>query len=254
VLCAAALAAAPAERARAQDEAAEEGDVEPYARVIVDSTALRSGPGAGFRRVHVGHRGDVFRVRSRATRGYWFEVELPDGTSAYILGDAVYVHEVSREEATGGRFLPRLFAPAPLPDAHGEIAVTFGILGDGGFMAIRPAFFLAPELGIELTGAAVVNRGGRILIGAIGGIVNIFPRSPVVPYVVVGSGFAASDPNADTFLLERGTVFAFYGGGGLRFCFRYRFTIRVEARAYAFIEPDRYVSDEEFSGGITVFF
>ena len=242
--------------ASAQDEP------ELYARVIVDTTVIRSGPGSTYRRVYVAERNEVFPVRARSTRGgYWFQVELPDATLGWILGDTVYNHEVSEEEARGGRFLPGLFAPPPIPTATGELAVTFGLLGKsfgfdggGGFMAVRPSFYLDPTFGFELGAAASVSRGGRLFIGTVGGIVNIFPESPVVPFIVVGTGIAQSDPNADTFLLESGQTAAMYGGGGLRFGFKYRLTVRIEARAWAFYEPDVYVTQEELSCGLTVFF
>lgn len=239
-------------------------DVELYARVIVDTSIIRSGPGSTYRRVYVAERNEVFPVRARSTRGgYWFQVELPDATLGWILGDTVYNHEVSEDEASGGRFLPGLFAPPPIPTATGELSVTFGLLGKGfgfagggggGFMALRPAFYFDPTFGIELGAAASVSRGGRLFIGTVGGILNIFPHSPVVPYVVVGTGIARSDPNADTFLLESGQTAAMYGGGGLRFGFKYRLTVRIEARAWAFYEPNVYVTQEELSGGLTVFF
>lgn len=250
-------AAGAASRAGAQDDSPD-----LYARVIVDTSVIRSGPGVSYRRLYIAERGEVFPVRARATRGgYWFRVELPDGTTGWILGDTVYNHEVSEEEATAGRFLPWLFAPPPLPTATGELSVTFGVLGKtlgteggGGFMALRPTFYLDPTFGLELGAAASVSRGGRLFIGTVGGLVNLFPTSPVVPYVAVGGGMAQSDPNADTFLLESGQTAVAYGGGGLRFGFKYRLTFRIEVRAYAFFEPDRYVAQEEVSGGLTVFF
>ena len=45
-----------------------------------------------------------------------------------------------------------------------------------------------------------------------------------------------------------------YGGGGLRFGFRYRLTFRIEARGYAFFDEDRVTALEEITGGFTVFF
>ena len=108
----------------------------------------------------------MFEVEARASRGYWFRVELPDATDAWILGDAVYVHEVGDDEGAGGRFLPWLFAPPPLPDATGELAVAFGVLGSGGLMALRPSILIVPTFGIEITAAASVSSGGRLLFGA----------------------------------------------------------------------------------------
>ncbi|MGF1466978.1 MAG: SH3 domain-containing protein [Sandaracinaceae bacterium] len=228
-----------------------------YARVIVDRTALRSGPGVGFQRIRIAERGETFKVLQRARRGYWFQVELPDGTRPWIQGDAVYNHEVTAEEATGGRFLPKLFAPPPLPSATGELAVMLGVLGlsqPGAFMAFRPTFYLAPEVGIELDLAGSLSDRGRFWIGGGGPVINVFPESPIVPFFTVGGGFVVSDPNADTFLLDSGVLAVMYGGGGLRLGFRYRITLRLEARGYAFFDENRIVGLEEFSGGLTVFF
>ncbi|MGE0790154.1 MAG: SH3 domain-containing protein [Sandaracinaceae bacterium] len=244
--------------ARAQDQGgAGDGELAEgvYARVIVDRTELRTGPGASFERARIAERGDVFRVVQRASTGYWFRVELPDGTFAWIHGDTVYNHQVSRDRASGGRILPEVFAPPALPSATGEIDVQFGILGFfNGFMAIRPAINIAPELELELNLAGSVGAGGRILIGSGGPLINIWPESPVVPFFTVGGGFAVSDPNADQFLVEQGFVGVLYGGGGLRFGFRYRITIRIEARGYAFFDENRITALEEISGGATVFF
>jgi hypothetical protein len=226
-----------------------------YARVVVDRTELHSGPGTTFRHVYTASRGDVFLIVERGARGYWFRVELPDGTFAWVQGDAVYTHELSSDEAHAGQFVPEVFAPPPLPQAVGEISFNFGALGlVNGFMAIRPAFYLAPEFGIELTAAAAVGDRGRILIGAAGGIVNVFPHSVVIPFFALGGGVAYGDPNADAFLVRSGATGALYGGGGLRFAFRYRITLRLEARLWAFFDQNRYVAQEEYSGGLTVFF
>lgn len=242
----------------AQGEAAESEEEMAqgvYARVIVERTDLRSGPGGSFQRVRSAERGDVFRVAQRASTGYWFRVELPDGTFAWIHGDTVYNHQVSQEEATGGRFLPEVFAPPPLSSATGEIAVQFGILGFfNGFMAVRPALNLAPELELELNLGGSVGDSGRLLMASGGPLINIWPESPVVPFFTVGGGFAVVDPNADTFLFESGMVGVLYGGGGLRFGFRYRLTFRIEARGYAFFDEDRVTALEEITGGFTVFF
>lgn len=241
--------------ARAQDASPDEPlATGVYARVIVARTELRSGPGASYQRVRVAERGDTFRVVQRASTGYWFRVELPDGTFAWIHGDTVYNHQISREQAARGRFLPEVFAPPPLPSATGELAVQFGVLGFfNGFMAIRPALNVAPELELELNLAGSVGDGGRLLIGSGGPLINLFPESPVVPFFTVGGGFALSDPNADTFLLESGMVGVLYGGGGLRFGFRYRITIRIEGRGYAFFDENRITGLVEISGGLTVF-
>jgi hypothetical protein len=224
-----------------------------YARIVVDTTAIRAGPSATYRQIYAARRDEVFPVRARASTGYWFRIELPDGTSGFVRGDVVYNHEVSDSEARGGRFLPMIFAPPPLMAANGEIALIGGTLGGGGLVALRPSWLLDPSFGIELTAGASVARGGRLFLAMVGPIVNLFPRAPIVPFFDLAGGFVASSPNADTFLLKSGSVTGLSAGAGLRFGLRYRITLRLEARSYLLFETDRYVRQEEFSAGLTVF-
>ncbi len=232
---------------------ADAGEDESWGRVIVERTALRSGPGPSFRQIGVARRGEAYRIIRRGTRGYWWEVERPDGTHAFVMGDTMLVYALGDSASEPPRQL-RLFAPAPIPDAAGEIAIIFSWLDGSGLIAIRPSVLIAPEFAFELDLAAAVSRAGRLFMTGIGGIVNLAPRSPVVPFFVGGGGVAYSAPNADTFLLERGVIGMLYGGGGLRFCLKQRITLRVEGRMRAFFDPDRYVAKPEVGGGITVFF
>jgi len=227
---------------------------EPYARVIVEQAVVRAGPGLGFRVVHTAKRDEVFPIHARSTQGYWFQIELPDATRGWIAGDAVYPIEIGEGGRHRGRFMPWLFAPPPLPGAHGEIAITAGMLAGGGMLAVRPAWLLDPAFGFELTAAAAVASGGRLLLATAGPLVNVFPQSPVVPFATVQGGVTASSPNADSFLLKSGGIATLDAGIGLRIGFRYRLTLRLEARSYVFFQPDRTVAQEEYSAGLTVFF
>jgi hypothetical protein len=225
-----------------------------HARVVVDRTEVRAGPSASYRKIYGARRDEVFPVRGRATSGYWFQIELPDGTTGFIRGDVVYNLEIGAEERGSGRFLPEVFAPPPLMEAHGEVALVGGALGGGGLVALRPTYLLDPSFGFELTAGAAVARGGRLLLAMIGPVVNLFPRSPIVPFFTVAAGVVTSSPNADTFLLEAGSVTGIAAGAGLRIGFRFRLTLRLEARTYVMFESDRYVRQEELSAGLTVFF
>jgi hypothetical protein len=233
--------------------AADSDEPTVYARVVVDVASVRAGPSATYRTVYTARRDDVFPVKARASAGYWFRIELPDGTQGFIRGDVVYNHEVSDAAASGGRFLPAVFAPPPLPGAHGEIALQGGALGSGGLIVLRPSYLLDPSFGLELTGGASVASGGRLFLLMVGPVVNMFPRSPVMPFFTLAGGIVASSPNADTFLLKSGSVTGMSAGVGLRIGFRYRLTLRLEARTYVLFETDRYVREEEFSAGLTVF-
>src|SRR5262245_53831767 len=68
---------------------ADDANVEAFARVVVDEAELRSGPGATYRVIEVAKRGDTFALDGRPGSGYWLKLILPDGRSAYIVGDAV---------------------------------------------------------------------------------------------------------------------------------------------------------------------
>jgi uncharacterized protein YgiM (DUF1202 family) len=244
---------APSAPAQAQAQAQKDGEAEVFARVVVETAALRTGPGATFQLVRVTKQGETFPVRQRATRGYWLRVELPDGTLAYVQGDAVYVHEV-KERSRAQRALGKVFAPAPLLAAKAEIALSLGALGSSGFMAVRPVWLLAPSFGFEANLAASVGSTGRLFMGGAGGVVNIFPSWPIVPFLAAGGGAVYASPNADSFVLKEGTRSMIYAGGGLRFGFRYRIILRAEGRAYVFFNENQLVATQEISGGLSAFF
>ena len=207
-----------------------------------------------YRVVYVGRRDEVLAVRSRARAAYWLQVELPDGTLGYVAGDVVYVLELDDDAASEGRFMPWLFAPPPMLAAHGEVAITGGVLGDGGMLALRPTVLFDPAFGIELSAGAAVATGGRLLSVTAGPVVNLLPTLPIVPFATLQGGLVVSSPNADSFLLESGSMATLEAGAGVRIGFRYRITLRLELREHLFFEPDRTVAQEELSAGLTVFF
>jgi len=224
-----------------------------YARIVVERAPLRSGPGAQFRVLGEARRDETFRVRGRAPAGHWLEVWRSDGGRAYVQGDAVWLFDAS-EETTPASARWGIFAPPPLLDARGELAVTLGALGGDGFLAVRPTILLAPTFGFELSLGASVGSLGRLLMVGLGGIVNLFPSWPVTPFFTVGGGGVHAAPNSDTFLAESGTRSLVYGGGGLRFGFRHRLIVRVEARGVALFDAERLSPQQEISGGLSAFF
>ncbi len=224
-----------------------------FARIVVERIALRSGPGVSFRRVALARRSETYPVLRRSSLGHWLRLGLPDGTSAWVPAAAVYV-ETPADAEHRQRPLGWLFAPPPLLGARGELAAQFGMLAGGGVAALRPTVYLQPEFGFELTGLAVVSSAGRLYGVLGGGLLNLFPSAPVVPFVTLGGGLVRAAPNADAFVVRAGTRSAVYAGAGLRFGFRYRLVLRLEARTHVFYDPDHYTSVEEYSAGISAFF
>jgi Bacterial SH3 domain len=231
--------------------AARAADPEVFGRVVVPIAALRTGPGTSFRVLRVAQEGEAFPIVGRANRGYWLEVELPDGSHGYVSGDSVYTYSLGPEEAEGRS---RIFAPAPLARARGELAVNFGALDVNGLMAVRPSLLLGPTFGLEANLAAAIGSTGRLLIAGLGGIVNVLPSAKVVPFFAGGGGVVWASPNADTFVLSSGTRSTIYAGGGLRFGFRHHLILRIEGRGYAFFDTDHLDAAAEGSGGLSAFF
>src|SRR5258708_1151529 len=105
----------------------DERETEAFARVIVDSAELRSGPGVSYRVIYVAHRAETFALDGRPGTGFWLRVLLPDGRSAYALGDEVQPFAVTPGEG-GAPSRPGLFAPPPLEGARSGFAMVRGML------------------------------------------------------------------------------------------------------------------------------
>src|SRR5262249_22314160 len=101
-------------------------DVDAFARVVVDSADLRTGPGVSYRIIYTAHRGETFAIDGRPGSGFWLRLLLPDGRIAYALGDEVQPFAV-RPGEEGAPSRPGFFAPPPLAGAHGGLAIVGGV-------------------------------------------------------------------------------------------------------------------------------
>ena len=104
-----------------------DGDVEAFARVVVDAADLRSGPGVSYRVIYTAHRGETVALDGRPGGGFWLRVLLPDGRSAFALGDEVQPFAVSPDDE-GAPSRPGLFAPPPLEGARGGLSLVGGVM------------------------------------------------------------------------------------------------------------------------------
>ena len=62
--------------------AAEEREPQAFARVVVDSADIRTGPGVSYRVIYSAHRGETLALAGRPGTGFWLRVVLPDGRTA----------------------------------------------------------------------------------------------------------------------------------------------------------------------------
>lgn len=264
VMCGATLLAATGARAVPADavvsDAAPAGQF-GVVRVIAEQAEVRTGPGFGYRAVYAAARGETLRAVARATREHWFQVELPDGTFGWILGDQVIPIAVdpSAPEPPGffGRLAGAIFAPAPLSTGSVGLSFSAGILGGEGLVMFRPAILLAPALAIE--GYVGETVGEQLDVLHFGGGANLYlwPSAPVTPFFAMGGGGAHGRPKADqkaiAGLLDK-TYAAANVGAGLLIAFKKRVTLRFDFRNHVIFDPNHTQELQEYSGGLAVVF
>lgn len=238
------LVAAP-RRAHAADD-----DV--FARVTVAETELRAGPGVSYRVIHRAHRGDTFVVQTRETSGYWLEVLLPDGRTAYVLGDTVEAMAVD-QDVPNAPSKPGLFAPPALEDAHGGLALMGGVWNGTGYSELRPALVIAPAIAFEpYVGLALQSDSRRIIYGGAFDL-NLAPDWAIAPFFVLGAGGMHEKPK-DEYIRETRDWFTARVGGGLLVSLRFRLLLRLEVSDFVLYTEDRYKNVQSYVGGLGSYF
>jgi hypothetical protein len=259
VLAAALLAVVSvAPRARAADQV----EPEAFARVVVDSADLRSGPGVSYRIIHTAHRGETFALDGRPGTGFWLKVLLPDGRSAYALGDEVQPFAVNPNEQNAPS-RPGLFAPPPLEGSRGGLALVGGVLsipvtGAGtqryGYVEARPSLVLHKTVSLEgFIGDGLTSDGAQLLYG--GGVaVYLAPDWAVCPFAGLFAGALSVLPNPTSFVLKREDLYVGRAGGGLLFALRNRILVRIEATNLSLFTAEGYKNAQTYAGGLGVYF
>ncbi|MET0594011.1 MAG: SH3 domain-containing protein [Polyangiaceae bacterium] len=236
-----------------------EEKVDAFARVVVEETTLRSGPGVSHRVIYVAHRGETFIVESRKGTGFWLKVVMPDGRSGWVLGETVQPIAVAAN-AVDRPSTPGFCAPPPLAEAHGGLAIMGGVFDEpsrgvsNGYLELRPAFVLAPTIGFEpYAGMALTQNGNELLYG---GAVSLHfaPDWAIEPYATLGLGGLSTFPNVDSFVMKRETVWAARAGAGLLLALRMRILVRLEASNLTLFTEDSYRNAQIYQGGLGVYF
>jgi hypothetical protein len=236
--------------------------VQAFARVVVDSADLRTGPGVSYRVIYSAHRGETVALDGRAPAGFWLRVALADGRTAYALGDEVQPYAVSPGEP-GAPSRPGLFAPPPLRGARGGLALVGGVLSVPvvggnvqrfGYLEARPSLVLSETISIEgFVGDGLTSDGAEILYG--GGVaIYLAPRWPVCPFVGLFGGGLSVVPNADSFVLKREDFYVGRAGGGILFALRSRILVRVEVTNLSVFSAESYKNAQTYAGGLGVYF
>ncbi|RMH44694.1 MAG: hypothetical protein D6689_01825 [Deltaproteobacteria bacterium] len=231
-----------------------------YVRVITSRAPVYSGPATSFRRLYTAERGDVFAVVKRATDGYWFKVELEDGTTGWIYGELVFPFEVVEDDDAGAlvrawRATRRaLFAPSPVPTADVELSFSAGALGDEGVFALRPAWLVDEHWAIEAFAGLSPRAQQDVFLYGAGWTFRLWPGSALGPNVHACFGGATVRNKADAPVGEEGSQFALCAGGGFELTFKKQITVRADFRNWTVFDPDRSTNSQEYSGGLAIFF
>lgn len=258
-LCCAALAAAAAfsPRARADEARADGGElgleVDAIARVTSSTSELRAGPGLGYRVVHRAERGETYPIQGREGTGYWLRVYLPDGRTAYLLGDTAETLLLD-ELAGAGASRPGVFAPPPLASARGGLAMAGGVFDSNGYAELKPAFVVNASLSLEPYVGLVMSAAGRSLLYGGGATLNLAPDWALAPYVALGGGGFSELPNDDQFALRERSRFHARAGGGLLVSLRWRIILRLEANHTVLFDADSYDNLQSYVAGLGSYF
>jgi hypothetical protein len=260
--------------------AADDKDKEPeaFARVVSDSAELRTGPGVSYRVIYVAHRGETLALDGRPSAGFWLRVVLPDGRTAYALGDEVQPFAVEPGEP-GAPARPGFLAPPPLEGSRAGLALVTGMLsipvvGLGiqryGYVEARPSILIHKTLSVEaFVGDALTGDGAQLLYGA-GLSIYLAPSWPICPFVGLAAGGLSVFPNPDSFVLHREDMYVARAGGGILLALRNRILVRIEATNLSLftggaalasqmghgaqVTEANYRNAQTYSGGLGVYF
>jgi hypothetical protein len=84
---------------------------------------------------------------------------------------------------------------------------------------------------------------------------NLFPSSPVTPFVGIAAGGSFRRPKADQFTPnDRARLPMLNVGGGLIVALKKRLTLRGDARHYVLFDANHTQSIQEYSGALCVYF
>jgi hypothetical protein len=231
-----------------------------YLRVISQKAPVHTGPGASYRELYVAERGEVFQVLERGGDGFWFRVELEDGTTGWVLGELVFPFEVVEEEDPGafvrmGRAIRRaLLGPSPVPYSDVEISFSAGVLDNEGTFLLRPAWLLDQYFALEGFAGLSPRQDEDLFLGGLGWTLRLVPGSALGPFLNAGFGAGHLRPKTDNFTEQPDTLFALAAGGGFEITFKKQITVRLDYRNWTLFDADKASNGQELSGGLAIFF
>ena len=238
---------------------ARRADAAAFVRVLSQNARVRTAPGPQYRVVYIAERGQVLEVVERATKGYWFRVELDDGTTGWVFGEQVVPFEVVEGEPG---FFTRawtatqkaIIGPSPVPYANVELSFSAGLFDREGMFLFRPAWLIDSYFALEGFFGESPRKQETVLLGGLGWTLRLIPGAAIGPYVSAGVGLAHFVPKQDAFTLPTRTLYALTAGGGFEITVKPRITVRVDFRNWTLFYTNESQTAQEYSGGLAIFF
>ncbi len=235
---------------------------EAFARVVTDTADLRTGPDVSHRVIYEAHRGETFALDGRPGTGFWLRVVLPDGRTAFALGDEVQSFAVTPGEE-GAPSRPGFLAPPPLRGSRAGLALVGGVLsipveGNGvqryGYLEARPSLLLTESVSVEaFLGDGLTADGTQLLYGA-GAAVYLAPRWTICPFVGIAAGGLSLRRSSTAFVHGDEDFYVARAGGGLLMALRNRILVRLEVTNLSVFTPETYKNAQTYAGGLGVYF
>jgi hypothetical protein len=239
---------------------ASHADADSYLRVIAQKAPIHSGPANSYRVVAYGDRNQVFQVLERGTNGYWFKIELEDGTTGWIVGDVVYPFDVGEEEQPGaltrmGRAIKSaILGPSPVPYATAGLSFSAGFLQNEGVFMLRPSWLIDPYWAIEGFVGLSPRSETDVYLAGLSFVLRLVPGAVIGPYTTLGIGLAHISPRADNYVDPRENDMALTAGGGLEITLKKQITLRLDSRNWTIFTQNHSNNAQEYTGGLAIFF
>ena len=234
-------------------------DAEAYLRVIAQQAPVHSGPGNGYRVVANATRNQVYEVVERGTNGYWFKIELDDGTTGWIVGDVVYPFEVGEDNPgaltrMGRAIKGAILGPSPVPYANVGLSFSSGLLQNEGVYILRPSWIIDPYWALEGFAGLSPRSEKDVYLAGLAFVLRMAPGAVLGPYASIGLGVAHISPKADNYVDPRENLMALGAGGGLEITLKKQITVRLDVRNWSLFNQNHSNNGQEYTGGLAIFF
>jgi Bacterial SH3 domain len=229
-------------------------------QVIAQEAAVHTGPGASYREVYYATRGQLFPVRERSTLGYWFRVELDDGTTGWIYGAFVVPVEEPADAPPGffgrmwGGVKDTLLGPPAVMGADVEVSFSAGVLGAEGLYLLRPAWLIDEHFALESFLGLNARAQQDVFLGGVGWTLRMLPGATLGPYLNGGVGAAYVRPKVDNFADQDELLMALCAGGGFEVTLKKQITLRLDFRNWTLFDQNQSSNAQEYTSGLAIFF